>query len=885
MGAVYKARQRRMDRLVALKVIRRENLKTPGAVERFQREARAAAKLAHPNVVTVFDSNAVGGVHFLVMEYLEGTDLAKLVKGKGPLPVGFACEYIRQAALGLQHAHEQGLIHRDIKPHNLMLTKQGVVKVMDLGLARTANSENETTEGLTATGAVMGTADYIAPEQALNAKGVDIRADIYSLGCSLYHLLTGQVPFPGESMTEKLLAHQLQEPEPIEQLRPGLPKGLAKVVQTMMAKKPEQRYATPGKLAQALAPFAPSEGPIAAALPVAIVAGSAQDVNTSTVDATQADAPKSTARTRSALGRTLSLGFAVLRWTMLRAFALLRWTTRTRRRFLISGALTALLVGTVLLLTGMPDWASRVRQRPGEKDSPNEFTNSLNMKFMLIPAGKFTMGAPQAEIDGCLKVVGDGWLKDHLLTEGPEHEVQISRPFYLGATKVTVGQFRQFVNEKNYLVGDERWRSPGFEQTETHPVVLVSWHNAVDFCAWLSEKEGKTYRLPTEAEWEYGCRAGRSGARYCFGNAETDLGLYAWFTNNSEGKTHPVGKLKPNDWGLFDMHGNAWEWCWDSFDPNYYKNSPRKDPLGGVGDERLRRGGSWSCPPELCRAASRHHFDPGSRFNDMGFRVICEIPREGTITNSIGMKLVAIPAGKFTMGSPQPEIDHWLKIVGENWEKAHLPGEGPEHEVEISRPFYMGATEVTVGQFRQFVTQKNYLVGDDRWKNPGWEQTDDHPVVFVSWNNAVDFCTWLSSKEGKTYRLPTEAEWEYSCRAGTRTRYSFGDSEADLPLYAWFNGNAQGRTHPVRQLHPNRWGLFGMHGNAWEWCQDSWDPNYYKNSPRRDPPGGSGGIRVARGGGWLNVPLNCRSAFRSFADPGHRNDIGFRVLRVSSSPR
>jgi serine/threonine protein kinase/Tfp pilus assembly protein PilF len=257
MGSVYKARQVRMNRLVAVKVVKREALKSPVAVERFLREARAAAMLAHANIVTVFDSNAVGGVHFMVMEFIEGTDLSRWVKEKGPLPVPHACEYVRQAALGLQHAHEQGLVHRDVKPHNLMLTKQGVVKVMDLGLARTAQTlqGESATEGLTDTGAVMGTVDYISPEQARNAKKVDIRADVYSLGCTLYHLLAGRVPFGGESMTEKLLQHQLEEPEVLERIRPDVPEALGAVVRKMMAKQPEDRYQTPSAVAQALEPF------------------------------------------------------------------------------------------------------------------------------------------------------------------------------------------------------------------------------------------------------------------------------------------------------------------------------------------------------------------------------------------------------------------------------------------------------------------------------------------------------------------------------------------------------------------------------------------------------------------------------------------------------
>jgi formylglycine-generating enzyme required for sulfatase activity len=184
------------------------------------------------------------------------------------------------------------------------------------------------------------------------------------------------------------------------------------------------------------------------------------------------------------------------------------------------------------------------------------------------------------------------------------------------------------------------------------------------------------------------------------------------------------------------------------------------------------------------------------------------------------------------------------------------------------------------------VDQKKYNVGDDRWKKQGFEQFDDSPVVFVTWNNAVDFCLWLGQKEGKNYRLPTEAEWEYSCRAGTKSRYSFGDNEGALLNYAWINTNSKGRTQAVKQLKPNPWKLHDMHGNVWEWCADVYDPNYYKSSPAKDPPGPSaGGSRVVRGGSWGDAPVRCRSAFRSHYSPGYRfNFFGFRVVREPSSP-
>jgi serine/threonine protein kinase len=261
MGEVFKARHPTMDRLVAVKKIRKDRLATPNAVQRFHQEVRAAARLAHPNVVYALDTFQAGDAHVLVMEYVEGIDLARLVQKSGPLPVAQACEYIRQAALGLQHAHERGLIHRDIKPHNLLVASttvggtqfaEPVVKILDMGLARLIDAGEDTTS-LTQEGAVMGTPDYIAPEQARHSQSGDIRSDLYSLGCTLYFLLTGWPPFPTGTLAEKLLKHVMEQPEPVERLRPDVPPAVGAVVRRLLAKRPEERFQTPRELAEALA--------------------------------------------------------------------------------------------------------------------------------------------------------------------------------------------------------------------------------------------------------------------------------------------------------------------------------------------------------------------------------------------------------------------------------------------------------------------------------------------------------------------------------------------------------------------------------------------------------------------------------------------------------
>jgi serine/threonine protein kinase len=279
MGRVFKARHRRVGRVVAVKVLSGEQLRDPEALRRFHREIEATAKLSHPNAVFAYDADQLGDSHLIEMEYVEGTDLARLVQERGPLPVAETCDYVCQAALGLQHAHEQGLVHRNIKPSNLLLAhpqaadrgtsnggpasggRGGVIKVLDMGLARlqwTMGDEGSRT--VLKEGAVMGTPDYMAPEQAVRPHEVDIRADLYSLGCTFYLLLTGQAPFPGGSLAEKLLKHQSEEPVPVERLRPEVSPEVAAVVHRLMAKRPEQRYQSPAELIAALSALPSSAG-------------------------------------------------------------------------------------------------------------------------------------------------------------------------------------------------------------------------------------------------------------------------------------------------------------------------------------------------------------------------------------------------------------------------------------------------------------------------------------------------------------------------------------------------------------------------------------------------------------------------------------------------
>jgi formylglycine-generating enzyme len=341
--------------------------------------------------------------------------------------------------------------------------------------------------------------------------------------------------------------------------------------------------------------------------------------------------------------------------------------------------------------------------------------------------------------------------------------------------------------------------------------------------------------------------------------------------------------------------------------------------LGEVAQSADQEEGILPAPPPLAVAPfdaqeARRHQEAWAKHSGQAVE----------ITNSIGMKLVLIPAGELMMGSAESagEVARAFRDYGAQ-RASYFEDEHPQHRVRITQPFYLGVHEVTVGQFRKFVEETGYKTdaekGTDRikgafgfdpksgelgwsgeysWRNAGFEQTDEHPVVNVSWNDAVEFSTWLSRKEGKTYRLPTEAEWEYGCRAGTTARYYHGDdpeglaavsnvadatAKAKFPDWDWTIKAEDGYvfTSPVGKFKPNAFGLYDMHGNVWEWCSDWYGEEYYGESPTDDPKGpDSGSYRVLRGGSWFDSPYDSRSVGRDGNVPAFRYGFGFRLART-----
>ncbi|MBC8872792.1 MAG: SUMF1/EgtB/PvdO family nonheme iron enzyme [Planctomycetes bacterium] len=591
------------------------------------------------------------------------------------------------------------------------------------------------------------------------------------------------------------------------------------------------------------------------------------------------------------------------------------------------------------------DQAKEIQERWAEHiDEPLVHTNSIGMKLTLIPPGEFMMGSTEEQMRQEVEdAKGSEWYvgtASGRSIELPAHRVRITKPFYMGSTEVTVAQFRQFAEASSYKTEAERgwaygqpanrklrtWRQTFYEQADDHPVLQLCLRDCREFCKWLGENEGREYHVPTEAQWEYACRAGTNTLWYFAADNdeyEKVVDEYAWMSWDRK-KTPspvPVGQRKPNAFGLYDMHGNVWEYVDDWYHEFYYKESPLNDPTGPATFNEMRdgrvmiRGGSFDWADSGARSAIRMRIRQDSNQHPhMGFRVamrikgvkgvppavevgpVCrtgpgeskaaelQVPsgsrdllkkRPKALNVDLGggatMEFVLIPPGTFLMGSA-----------------SGLRDERPLHKVTISKPFYIGRYEVTQGQWEAVLGEDQRLVKAK--KNPRLAETvgPDKSMNGLSWIECRKFVEALRKKmRGHSFRLPTEAEWEYACRAGSRTEYSFGDDAAALERYAKVCADD---ALPLRERDPldmtvgtkkpNAWGLYDMHGSMWEWCADWYGEGCYAESPVTDPQGPDAGLlHVLRGGSWFRYGKYARSAYRHRAHPdATSSDFGCRLV-------
>jgi formylglycine-generating enzyme required for sulfatase activity/serine/threonine protein kinase len=982
MGVVYLAHNKLMGRDEVLKVMGRNIMERPGVLDRFLREIRAVARLRHPNIVTAYSAVRVGESIVFAMEFVDGLDLARMVKAKGPLPVAHACHFVHQAALGLQHAHEEGLVHRDIKPGNLMLAKKGskaTVKVLDFGLAK-ATREEHVDSALTSQGQALGTPDFIAPEQILDAPNADVRADIYSLGATLYYLLTGQPPFKAKAVHDVYQAHISRDADRLNLVRPEVPSELAAVVAKMMAKDPARRFQTPGEVAAALTPFFKT-GSAAFKSPIAEVSQAGQShagppvtgaISRPAQPAT--DAGNVAIRAKKAAEPTVPEG----RWESMidlketdSSIEATPSVEPTRRPpwvwpsvavgVLILGFLAAWMGGVfkvktsegVIVLENVPKDADvfvdgskitltwpgigkplEIRAVPGQrkvevkKDGFKTFGEVVTVKkdgseevtVRLEPLDTTVADSPAQATEGKPPVppAAKG-VASALRFNGRNTHVRIPKSSwkYYGDHSLTIeavvtpqdssSSTRQEIlcdlagdqGISLALVPGEGWGFLCFLKQETlvtavHPAPVVLGRPV--HLAGVIDLEQRQLRLFVDGKrkiaetslygefktspWDtiLGADPDNPGDRFSshFRGSIEWLRISKSACYTEDFVPAPSVEKRPDTLALYLFDEGKGEILHDSSGRGAHARIVNGEWIPASGSGGRPAGGAGGSPTSAPKSPSRPVVaNPPASPAPKAKPADTARPASSlkTWTNSLGMKFVRIEPGKFSMGSTEKE------------------DEQPPHLVEITRPFSLGDRELTQGQYQ-------VVMG----VNPSnFKGSDDLPVEEVSWLDAVTFCTKLSKKERRTpcyringkdvtviagngYRLPTEAEWEYACRAGSNTQYPFGVNKAELGEFAWFSGNAGGKTHPVGQKRPNRWGLYDMLGNVWEWCQDGYDGGYYATSPPADPPGPSGAAsRVIRGGSWGSNPPYARPACRFMNPLIYRyNSPGLRLAAVRS---
>ena len=652
MGVVFRAEDPQLQRLVALKAMLPGLAASDSAKQRFLREARAAAAIKHDHIVTIHQVGEDRGVPFLAMEFLEGESLDERLKRESKLPLAEVLRIGREMAEGLAAAHERGLIHRDIKPANVWLEgEKGRVKILDFGLARAVGQENQ----LTQQGAIIGTPAYMAPEQA-QGKSLDQRCDLFSLGCVLYRIATGEPPFRGTDMISTLMAVAIENPRPPHDLDATLPPSLSELIMGLLAKEPGDRPPSAQAVAETLDRI--SRELAAGPASVETKAGTPQRAT----NAQPAGRGRRNWRIAIAMAAALALLSPLSYWLGL---LIIRVTTDKGTLVIESEDPTVAVniteKGGATVRYGVD--GTEIRLKPGQygielidskdglKLSAKDFTitrggrlpiqirwekkdytvpqqtmfsptfkNSLGMEFVLVPKGKSWLGG------------GGG--------KAGDKEVEIREDFYLGKYEVTQEEWQKITGANPSHFSRQGPDKDAVKEIpdadlKRFPVEGISWDDTQSFVESLNarvKEAGWVYRLPKQAEWEYACRGGPLADRF-----ESAFDFYCEKPTNQllpdqanilgKGRTCKVGSYKPNRLGLHDMHGNVWEWCDDLFDP--------KDPA--TASLRAIRGGCWVDESENCQAAVRHATAPSVR------------------SHFSACALARVPAGKETVKVPPEE--------------------------------------------------------------------------------------------------------------------------------------------------------------------------------------------------------------------------------------
>jgi serine/threonine protein kinase/formylglycine-generating enzyme required for sulfatase activity len=877
MGVVFKARQVTLNRIVAVKMILSGLLASPEDVERFHTEAEAAAKLDHPGIVPIYEVGQHEGQHYFSMGFVDGQSLSARV-AQGPLPAREAAELVRTVAEAVQYAHNKGVIHRDLKPGNVLLDQQGNPRITDFGLAKLTESHSD----LTGTGQILGTPGYMPPEQAAAQAGaVGKLSDIYSLGAILYSLLTGRPPFQAANPLETLLQVQKQDPVPPERLNPNIPLDLDTIVLKCLDKAPSRRYASARALAEELQRYLagrpilarpvgrleyfwrwcrrePVIASLSAAVAVALIVGSIVSGYYGVLASNRAEGMAKLAEEKGKLAES-----------EIKAKTKIQEQMRIAQEQLQQSVHAA--VDAVQNNRGatVPDTLAILKTLPGEmvlselksRYAVAETNQKLRLAFALADYGEVDAVFLCSQIKQSAPEEADNFVTAF----GHDRDASLKEIEALAA-QCHAEQRRSVLQKKIKIDYNEVHAEQELRLKSRMAVIALHLGDdqiAVDMCR-IDDRPDPVQRTIFVDEFPI-----------WHGNLAK---LVARCEKLSSPALRSAICMSVASIAV-DRLAIAEAAAWKLVICEWYQTAPDKVTHSAAG-WALRQ---WKCNPPAISPTEKP--DQGREW----------------FVNSVGMTMLKFQPGQFVRSGPDGNANHLYRDDRANFVTKL-------QTVKLSGEFFLADCETSTYLFRQSLNSPGEPI----------EETPVIPTEHVSWFDAVLFCNWLSyceqlepcyertgkkirlpprgasydaieydnwqlSVKGTGYRLPTEAEWEYACRAGTTTNFSSGTDVELLRKYATYStGNNQGPALCGSKL-PNGWGLFDMHGNVPEWCHDWFAP--YGQTDVNDPTGvfderSLQPMRVFRGGSWNDVSFICRSASRSSMYPDYVR-TGFRVARSS----
>ncbi|MEN8908339.1 MAG: bifunctional serine/threonine-protein kinase/formylglycine-generating enzyme family protein [Clostridiales bacterium] len=656
MARVEKAFDTQMKRYVAIKIINL-NLTNEEYINRFKSEAENLVTLNHPYIVTIHDYFFENNIPHIVMEYIDGGTLTKIISIQKKIDLEKSFEIIIEVSKALEYAHKKKIIHRDIKPSNILIRSDGIPILSDFGISKMIDSST-----ITRTNQVLGTYAYLSPEQAKGSHA-QFGSDIYSLGIVLYQMITGRLPLESDSEYGFIYKHINEVPLKPDEICDNIPGNVCNIVMKMLMKDVYERYHNMSLLLVDLKAIyyhmvlnknhketkLIQEETIKVETPE--IRSDKKDSfdlkNEDKIEEANISSNDETLLVESSLPQTPSSknndesiiddnNIKMDSEENLNGFDKnIKRSFKFKKPIVILSVLILVSIGIWLIVNiisydGNKDKLNEnddVKKTDGDNELENEY---IKENFVYIEGGEFEMGSPESEDDRD---------DDELL-----HKVKLDS-FYMGKYEVTIEKFKKFIEEENYetdaekegystLYNGEDWiKKSGInwkdgtdgneEKNENQPVIHVSWNDAKAYCNWLSEEKNAEFRLPTEAEWEYVCRA---GTKTPFNTGKYLTTEQANF-NNKKKNTNPVGNYSANRWGLYDMHGNVWEWCEDWYNEDYYDKCNEKgtveNPINtDSGSYRVLRGGGWNYDARACRSAYRYYGHPSDRNYFTGFRVV-----------------------------------------------------------------------------------------------------------------------------------------------------------------------------------------------------------------------------------------------------------------------